>query len=294
MSAQPVSSQSIASDPATSSSPRILAVANQKGGVGKTTTTINLGTALAAIGERVLLIDLDPQGNASTGLGVNPTDREASAYELLLDETDLDNAVVKTVVPNCDLIASSMDLLGIEVALADNPRRLHRLKEALEACTVGYNYVLIDCPPSLNMLTLNAMTAANAVLVPMQCEFFALEGLSQLLKTIEQVRTALNPGLEIQGVVLTMYDPRNNLSGQVEEDVRTHLGERVYKTVIPRNVRISEAPSFGQPALLYDNKCAGSQAYMRLASELIQRERQLNAELIAAEGTIERGENHGG
>ena len=294
MSAQPVSSQSIASDPATSSSPRILAVANQKGGVGKTTTTINLGTALAAIGERVLLIDLDPQGNASTGLGVNPTDREASAYELLLDETDLDNAVVKTVVPNCDLIASSMDLLGIEVALADNPRRLRRLKEVLEACTVGYNYVLIDCPPSLNMLTLNAMTAANAVLVPMQCEFFALEGLSQLLKTIEQVRTALNPGLEIQGVVLTMYDPRNNLSGQVEEDVRTHLGERVYKTVIPRNVRISEAPSFGQPALLYDNKCAGSQAYMRLASELIQRERQLNAELLAAEGAIERGENHGG
>ena len=294
MSAQPVSSQSIASDPATSSSPRILAVANQKGGVGKTTTTINLGTALAAIGERVLLIDLDPQGNASTGLGVNPTDREASAYELLLDETDLDNAVVKTVVPNCDLIASSMDLLGIEVALADNPRRLQRLKEALEACTVGYNYVLIDCPPSLNMLTLNAMTAANAVLVPMQCEFFALEGLSQLLKTIEQVRTALNPGLEIQGVVLTMYDPRNNLSGQVEEDVRTHLGERVYKTVIPRNVRISEAPSFGQPALLYDNKCAGSQAYMRLASELIQRERQLNAELLAAEGAIERGGNHGG
>ena len=294
MSAQPVSSQSIASDPATSSSPRTLAVANQKGGVGKTTTTINLGTALAAIGERVLLIDLDPQGNASTGLGVNPTDREASAYELLLDETNLDNAVVKTVVPNCDLIASSMDLLGIEVALADNPRRLHRLKEALEACKVGYNYVLIDCPPSLNMLTLNAMTAANAVLVPMQCEFFALEGLSQLLKTIEQVRTALNPGLEIQGVVLTMYDPRNNLSGQVEEDVRTHLGESVYKTVIPRNVRISEAPSFGQPALLYDNKCAGSQAYMRLASELIQRERQLNAELLAAEGAIERGENHGG
>ena len=294
MSAQPGSSQSIASNPTTPSSPRILAVANQKGGVGKTTTTINLGTALAAIGERVLLIDLDPQGNASTGLGVNPTDREASAYELLLDETDLDNAVVKTVVPNCDLIASSMDLLGIEVALADNPRRLHRLKEALEACKVGYNYVLIDCPPSLNMLTLNAMTAANAVLVPMQCEFFALEGLSQLLKTIEQVRTALNPGLEIQGVVLTMYDPRNNLSGQVEEDVRTHLGERVYKTVIPRNVRISEAPSFGQPALLYDNKCAGSQAYMRLASELIQRERQLNAELLAAEGAIERGENHGG
>ena len=293
MSAQPIVSQSIDADPSASPAPRILAVANQKGGVGKTTTTINLGTALAAIGERVLLIDLDPQGNASTGLGVNPTDRKASAYELLLDETDLDNAVVKTVVPNCDLVASSMDLLGIEVALADNPRRLHRLKEALGAATVRYNYVLIDCPPSLNMLTLNAMTAANAVLVPMQCEFFALEGLSQLLKTIEQVRTALNPGLEIQGVVLTMYDPRNNLSGQVEEDVRTHLGERVYKTVIPRNVRISEAPSFGQPALLYDNKCAGSQAYMRLASELIQRERQLNAELMAAEKTTEKGENHG-
>ena len=294
MSAQPIVSQSIDADPSASPVTRILAVANQKGGVGKTTTTINLGTALAAIGERVLLIDLDPQGNASTGLGVNPTDREASAYELLLDETDLDNAVVKTVVPNCDLVASSMDLLGIEVALADNPRRLHRLKEALGAAKVRYNYVLIDCPPSLNMLTLNAMTAANAVLVPMQCEFFALEGLSQLLKTIEQVRTALNPDLDIQGVVLTMYDPRNNLSGQVEEDVRTHLGERVYKTVIPRNVRISEAPSFGQPALLYDHKCAGSQAYMRLASELIQRERQLNAELMAAEKTTEKGENHGG
>ena len=274
MSAQPVFSQSIASDPATSYSPRILAVANQKGGVGKTTTTINLGTALAAIGERVLLIDLDPQGNASTGLGVNPTDREASAYELLLDETDLDNAVVKTVVPNCDLIASSMDLLGIEVALADNPRRLHRLKEALEACTVGYNYVLIDCPPSLNMLTLNAMTAANAVLVPMQCEFFALEGLSQLTQTIEQVRHSLNPALDIQGIVLTMYDLRNNLSGQVEADVRGHFGALVYQSVIPRNVRVSEAPSFGKPALLYDHKCSGSLAYMKLASELIQRERE--------------------
>ena len=269
MSAQPVSSQSIASDPATSSSPRILAVANQKGGVGKTTTTINLGTALAAIGERVLLIDLDPQGNASTGLGVNPTDREASAYELLLDETDLDNAVVKTVVPNCDLIASSMDLLGIEVALAENPRRLHRLKEALEACTVGYNYVLIDCPPSLNMLTLNAMTAANAVLVPMQCEFFALEGLSQLLLTVKEVRQNANENLRVEGIVLTMFDGRNNLSKQVEADARSNLRELVFKTIIPRNVRVSEAPSYSMPVLTYDPSSKGSKAYTSLAKELL-------------------------
>lgn len=258
--------------------PRILAVANQKGGVGKTTTAINLGTALAAIGEKVLLVDLDPQGNASTGLGVRTEDRPASAFELLLGEKTLAEVAMKTVVPQCHLVPSSMDLLGVEVELADNPRRLHRLRDALTGQTgpegEAYSYILIDCPPSLNMLTLNAMTAAQGVLVPLQCEFFALEGLSQLLRTVDQVRGALNPDLSVQGVVLTMYDPRNNLSTQVEEDVRSHLGERVYKTVIPRNVRMSEAPSFGQPALLYDHKCAGSQAYMRLASELIQRERQ--------------------
>ena len=271
MSAQPIASQSIDTDPAASPAPRILAVANQKGGVGKTTTTINLGTALAAIGERVLLIDLDPQGNASTGLGVNPTDREASAYELLLDETDLDNAVVKTVVPNCDLVASSMDLLGIEVALADNPRRLHRLKEALGAATVRYNYVLIDCPPSLNMLTLNAMTAANAVLVPMQCEFFALEGLSQLLLTVKEVHQNANENLRVEGIVLTMYDSRNRLSEDVINDARKHLGNKVFKTIIPRNVRLSEAPSHGLPAILYDRKCMGSEAYIQLAKEFIKR-----------------------
>jgi len=258
--------------------PRILAVANQKGGVGKTTTAINLGTALAAIGEKVLLVDLDPQGNASTGLGVSAEDRPASAFELLLGEKTLAEVAMKTVVPHCHLVPSSMDLLGVEVELADNPRRLHRLRDALNEQTGPegevYSYILVDCPPSLNMLTLNAMTAAQGVLVPLQCEFFALEGLSQLLRTVDQVRGALNPDLSVQGVVLTMYDPRNNLSTQVEEDVRSHLGERVYKTVIPRNVRMSEAPSFGQPALLYDHKCAGSQAYMRLASELIQRERQ--------------------
>lgn len=295
-----MSLQPAASESAAAKSPRVFAVANQKGGVGKTTTTINLGTALAAIGERVLLIDLDPQGNASTGLGVDTADREASAYEVLLGETALDAAVVETAVPNCDLVASSMDLLGIEVALADDARRLQRLRDALESAQMAYDYVLVDCPPSLNMLTLNAMTAANAVLVPLQCEFFALEGLSQLLKTVEQVRTALNPGLEIQGVVLTMHDPRNNLSGQVEEDVRTHLGERVYKTVIPRNVRISEAPSHGLPALLYDHKCAGSQAYMRLASELIQREKQLVAGRMTGGGppaggseAAQNGEHYG-
>ena len=262
-------------------SPRILCLANQKGGVGKTTTAINLGTALAAIGEKVLLIDLDPQGNASTGLGVSQNDRAITSFDVLLDECTLSDAVRGTAVPGFDLLPASMDLLGVEVELADNPRRMHRLADALAALpdlqAAGgghYQYVLIDCPPSLNMLTLNAMVAAQSVLVPLQCEFFALEGLSQLTQTIEQVRQSLNPALDIQGIVLTMYDLRNNLSGQVEADVREHFGSLVYQSVIPRNVRVSEAPSFGKPALLYDHKCSGSQAYMRLASELIQRERE--------------------
>ena len=262
-------------------SPRILCLANQKGGVGKTTTAINLGTALAAIGETVLLIDLDPQGNASTGLGVSQNDRAITSFDVLLGECDLSDAVRATAVPGFDLLPASMDLLGIEVELADNPRRMHRLADALAAlpdlqASGGghYQYVLIDCPPSLNMLTLNAMVAAQSVLVPLQCEFFALEGLSQLTQTIEQVRYSLNPALDIQGIVLTMYDLRNNLSGQVEADVRGHFGALVYQSVIPRNVRVSEAPSFGKPALLYDHKCSGSLAYMKLASELIQRERE--------------------
>ena len=263
------------------SSPRILCLANQKGGVGKTTTAINLGTALAAIGEKVLLVDLDPQGNASTGLGVSQNDRAITSFDVLLGECDLSDAVRATAVSGFDLLPASMDLLGIEVELADNPRRMHRLADALAAlpdlqASGGghYQYVLIDCPPSLNMLTLNAMVAAQSVLVPLQCEFFALEGLSQLTQTIEQVRHSLNPALDIQGIVLTMYDLRNNLSGQVEADVRGHFGALVYQSVIPRNVRVSEAPSFGKPALLYDHKCSGSLAYMKLASELIQRERE--------------------
>lgn len=262
-------------------SPRILCLANQKGGVGKTTTAINLGTALAAIGEKVLLVDLDPQGNASTGLGVSQNDRAITSFDVLLGECGLSDAVRATAVPGFDLLPASMDLLGIEVELADNPRRMHRLADALAAlpdlqASGGghYQYVLIDCPPSLNMLTLNAMVAAQSVLVPLQCEFFALEGLSQLTQTIEQVRHSLNPALDIQGIVLTMYDLRNNLSGQVEADVRGHFGALVYQSVIPRNVRVSEAPSFGKPALLYDHKCSGSLAYMKLASELIQRERE--------------------
>ncbi|MEC8546133.1 MAG: ParA family protein [Pseudomonadota bacterium] len=262
-------------------SPRILGLANQKGGVGKTTTAINLGTALAAIGEKVLLVDLDPQGNASTGLGVSQNDRAITSFDVLLGECGLSDAVRATAVPGFDLLPASMDLLGIEVELADNPRRMHRLADALAAlpdlqASGGghYQYVLIDCPPSLNMLTLNAMAAAQSVLVPLQCEFFALEGLSQLTQTIEQVRHSLNPALDIQGIVLTMYDLRNNLSGQVEADVRGHFGALVYQSVIPRNVRVSEAPSFGKPALLYDHKCSGSLAYMKLASELIQRERE--------------------
>ena len=262
-------------------SPRILCLANQKGGVGKTTTAINLGTALAAIGEKVLLVDLDPQGNASTGLGVSQNDRAITSFDVLLGECGLSDAVRATAVPGFDLLPASMDLLGIEVELADNPRRMHRLADALadlpdlQASGGGhYQYVLIDCPPSLNMLTLNAMVAAQSVLVPLQCEFFALEGLSQLTQTIEQVRHSLNSALDIQGIVLTMYDLRNNLSGQVEADVRGHFGALVYQSVIPRNVRVSEAPSFGKPALLYDHKCSGSLAYMKLASELIQRERE--------------------
>tara|TARA_B110000971_G_scaffold221850_1_gene271008 strand:+ start:3914 stop:4705 length:792 start_codon:yes stop_codon:yes gene_type:complete len=252
-------------------------LANQKGGVGKTTTAINLSTALAAIGKKVLLVDLDPQGNASTGLGVDRDSRKITSFEVLLGEVPLGDAIMPSVVPGLDLVPASMDLLGVEVELAENPRRLHRLKDELEIFAAGvgkgYSYVFIDCPPSLNMLTLNAMVAAQSVLVPLQCEFFALEGLSQLLHTIEQVKDSLNASLDIQGIVLTMYDARNNLSTQVEDDVRGHFESLVYETIIPRNVRVSEAPSFGKPALLYDHKCSGSQAYMKLASELIQRER---------------------
>jgi chromosome partitioning protein len=262
--------------------PRVLVLANQKGGVGKTTTAINLGTALAAIGERVLIIDLDPQGNASTGLGIDRKNRQTSTYHVLAGEASLEESITETVVPGLSVAPSTLDLLGIELEIANERNRAHRLRSAIQELSESevsepFTYVLIDCPPSLNLLTINALTAADAVLVPLQCEFFALEGLSQLLKTVEQVRSALNPELTIHGVVLTMFDPRNNLSGQVVADVRQFMGAKVYETMIPRNVRVSEAPSHGKPVLLYDLKCAGSQAYLRLASEVIQRERALRA-----------------
>jgi len=258
---------------------RVLVVANQKGGVGKTTTAINLGTALAAVGEKVLLVDSDPQGNASTGLGVGRALRKKTLYDVLMGEKPLLEAVVKTSVPGLDLIPSDPDLSGVELELGQQARRSFKLRDAIAPIrsTGAYTYVLIDCPPSLNLLTVNAMAAANAVLVPLQCEFFALEGLSQLMRTIDLVRGSLNPALELQGVVLTMYDRRNSLSEQVASDVRAHFGEAVYQTVIPRNVRVSEAPSFGKPALVYDLKCAGSQAYLKLAREVVLRERKRRA-----------------
>ena len=261
--------------------PRILALANQKGGVGKTTTAINLGTALAAIGERVLIVDLDPQGNASTGLGIDRRNRNCSTYDVLAGEAKLREAIVPTAVPRLHIAASTMDLSGLELELGTTQGRAFRLRNAIAELNVDveegsdYTYVLIDCPPSLNLITVNAMAAAHAILVPLQCEFFALEGLSQLLQTVEQVRSTLNPTLSIHGIVLTMFDSRNNLSNQVVADVRQFMGSKVYNTMIPRNVRISEAPSYGKPVLVYDLKCVGSEAYLKLATEVIQREREL-------------------
>jgi chromosome partitioning protein len=259
--------------------PRILSIANQKGGVGKTTTAINLGTALAACGESVLVIDLDPQGNASTGLGIPRTAGTVSTYHVLMGEAPLADAIVESAIPKLHCVPSSMDLLGAELELAEIDRKTHRLADAIGRLNTlrTYDYILIDCPPSLNLLTINSLAAADAVLVPLQCEFFALEGLSQLLKTVERIKANVNPRLTIQGVVLTMFDRRNSLSEQVAQDVRSVLGEKVYNTVIPRNVRVSEAPSHGKPVLVYDQGCAGSQAYIKLASEVIQRERNLRA-----------------
>ncbi len=262
---------------------RILTLANQKGGVGKTTTAINLATALAAVGERVLIMDVDPQGNASTGMGISRQDRSVSSYDILVGEARIADAIIPSSVPGVSMVASTMDLLGVELSIANEQDRAFRLQQAFgdmsDALIDGkpITYVLIDCPPSLNLLTINALAAADAVLVPLQCEFFALEGLSQLLQTIEQIRSTLNARLHVQGIVMTMYDKRNNLSDQVLQDVRSEMGDLVYKTVIPRNVRLSEAPSYGKPALLYDLKCAGSQAYLRLATEVIRRERRLSA-----------------
>jgi chromosome partitioning protein len=264
--------------------PRVLAIANQKGGVGKTTTAINLGTALAAIGERVLVVDLDPQGNASTGLGIDRRNRRVSTYDVLVGEAPLREAVVATAVPRLSISPSTMDLSGLELEIGQARDRAFRLRSAIAPLNAGkfagagdFSYVLVDCPPSLNLLTVNAMAAAHAILVPLQCEFFALEGLSQLLQTVEQVKTTLNPELSIHGIVLTMFDARNNLSNQVVADVREFMGKKVYDTIIPRNVRVSEAPSYGKPVLVYDLKCVGSEAYLRLATEIIQREKELRA-----------------
>lgn len=265
------------------SAPRVISVANQKGGVGKTTTAINLGTALAAIKQRVVIIDLDPQGNASTGLGVPPADRQVTVFDILVGDAPLQDALTKTIVPGLQIVPSDVLLSGAELELANDNRRSYRLKRAIENYVADMDrdpidYILIDCPPSLNVLTVNALTASNSILVPLQCEFFALEGLTQLIKTVERVRGHLNAHLDIQGLVLTMYDSRNNLSAEVAADVREHFGDKVYKTVIPRNVRVSEAPSMGKPVLLYDLACSGSKAYVALAKEVVRQERKRKSE----------------
>ena len=256
--------------------PRIFAIANQKGGVGKTTTAINLATALAATGEKVLLIDLDPQGNASTGLGIARADRTIGTYRLLAGELAPAEAARPTNIPNLLLVPADGDLAGAEIELVNMERREFRLREALaplRGCPNPYSFVLIDCPPSLGLLTLNGLVAADAVLVPLQCEFYALEGISGLVRTIDMVRRALNPTLQLQGIVLTMFDRRNNLSELVAADARGFFGSKVYDTMIPRNIRVSEAPSHGKPVLLYDFRSPGAQAYIHLAGELLRRER---------------------
>lgn len=262
--------------------PRILAIVNQKGGVGKTTTTVNLATALAAVNKKVLLIDFDPQGNASTGLGIDQSRREITSYDIILNDMAIDEAIQKTAVPGLHVIPATIDLSGAEIEMVSLVKREFRLKEALAGNPQRYDYVLIDCPPSLGLLTINALAAADAVLIPLQCEFYALEGLSHLVRTIELVRGNLNPELEIQGIVLTMYDRRNKFTEQIERDVREYFAEKVYRAVIPRNIRMSEAPSHGKPALIYDMHCAGSKAYIQLASELLKRERARQKQLAAA------------
>mgnify|MGYP001320818502 FL=1 len=258
---------------------KIIAISNQKGGVGKTTTAINLSTALAAIGQNVLVIDLDPQGNASTGLGINYNEREKTIYDVLSNQTEIHEAVHKTNISNLSIIPSTVDLSGIEPELANEVDRAYVLKNIITSTQAldVYDFIFIDCPPALSLLTVMAMTVANSIIVPLQCEFFALEGLSQLIKTIDRVKNNLNPNLHIDGIVLTMFDGRNKLSSQVADDVKSHLKEQVYETIIPRNVRVSEAPSFGMPALIYDHRASGSQAYIRLANEIIKQNNKQEA-----------------
>ncbi|MEZ5692227.1 MAG: AAA family ATPase [Rickettsiales bacterium] len=261
---------------------RVFAIVNQKGGVGKTTTTVNLATALAAVGKTVLIVDFDPQGNASTGLGINQNERDITSYELVLNDIELSSAIKKTAVPNLHIIPATIDLSGAEIEMVSLVRREFRLKDAMSNGKSNYDYILIDCPPSLGLLTLNALAASDSVIIPLQCEFYALEGLSHLVKTIELVKTNLNSDLSIQGIILTMYDRRNKFTDHIENDVRGYFGDIVYSSVIPRNIRMSEAPSHGKPALVYDMKCAGSKAYIKLASELLKRERILKQQLAAA------------
>ena len=249
---------------------KIYSIINQKGGVGKTTTTINLGTAMAACGANVLIIDMDPQGNLSTGMGVEKVKREKGVYNILIDNLSISDAVIKTEIPNLNLIPSNDDLLGIDIELSNESDRVMRLKKALEDLN-SYDYILLDCPPSLSLLTLNALVASTGALVPLQAEFYALEGLSQLLKTIEGIKNSVNHDLMLEGVIITMFDGRNNLSNQVEQDVRSYLGTEVFTTKIPRNIRLSEAPSHGLPALIYDHKCSGSAAYINLAREVLNK-----------------------
>lgn len=262
---------------------KILAIANQKGGVGKTTTTVNLATALAAVGRKVLLIDFDPQGNASTGLGIAPNNRDISAYEVVLKHNDVNEAIQKTIIPNLHAIPATIDLSGAEIEMVSMMRREFLLDSALKSLQGQYEYVLIDCPPSLGLLTINALAAADYILIPLQCEFYALEGVSHLMRTVQMIKDNLNPKLDIEGIVLTMYDRRNRFTTQIENDVRGYFKDKVYRSVIPRNVRMSEAPSHGKPALVYDMHCPGSQAYIQLARELLRRERaRIKKELAAA------------